>query len=96
MEQGYFEDGTKSKIIPEITPPINHQGLRFVSKMTSNCLAAVALTVRSIQLGLESISDKHIECCRNICPENLKKHEIEHCLDRSTFLPYQGWIFLWK
>ena len=45
-------------------------------------------------LGLEPISEEHTECCRNICPEKLEKHEIEHCLDRS--LPYQGWIFLWK
>ena len=51
MEQGYYEDGTAYiKNISWDYPSIIHQGLRFVSKMTFNCFAAVALTVKSIQL----------------------------------------------
>ena len=59
-------------------------------------MAYVALTVRSIQLVLGSISEELTEDCRNICPENLKKNEIEQCLDRSLYLPFQGRIFLQK
>jgi len=72
-----------------------------------NCLAYVALTVRSIQLVLGSIQELTEDCrnvesavmqncvasvtdCRNICPEKLEKNEIEQCLDRSLYLPFQG------
>ena len=68
--------------------------MRFASKIAFNCLAAVALTVRSIQLGLGSISEELVEDCGNICPEKLKEDEIEQCLDRSLSLTNQGRIFL--
>ena len=99
-----FEDGTK---LPWDYPTFINQGLRFASKIVFNCLAYVALTVRSIQLVLGSISEELTEDwrnlvpnnttdCRNICPEKLEKDEIDQCLDRSLSLPYQGRIFLRK
>ena len=88
-----FEDGTKS---PWDYPTFTNQGLRFASKIVFNCLAYVALTVKSIQLAFGSISEELTQDCRNICPENLEKYQIEQCLDRSLFLPYQGQIFLRK
>ena len=90
-----FEDGTRLKI-PWDYPTFTYQGLRFASKIAFNCLAYVALTVKSIQLVYGSISEEPTEDCRNICPENLEKYQIEQCLDRSLFLPYQGRIFLRK
>ena len=90
-----FEDGTKLKV-PWDYPTFTNQGLRFASKIAFNCLAYVALTVRSIQLVLGSISEELTEDCRNICPEKLEEYQIEQCLDRSLSLPYQGRIFLQK
>ena len=90
-----FEDGTRLKV-PWDYPTFTNQGLRFASKIAFNCLAYVALTVKSIQLVYGSISEEPTEDCRNICPEKLEKYQIEQCLDRSLFLPYQGRIFLRK
>ena len=42
----------------EVCKDYSHQELRFASKMTFNCLAAVALAVRSIQEYLGSISNR--------------------------------------
>ena len=75
---------------------LTNQGLRFASKIAFNCLAAVALTVRSIQLGLGSISEELTEDCGNICPEKLNQYDIEQCLGRSMSLTNHGRIFLRK
>ena len=92
-----FEDGTKLKV-PWDYPTLTNQGLRFASKIAFNCLAAVALTVRSIQLGLGSISKELTEDCGNHT-EDCGNHTVRewfynrHKLPR-TFFTFPHWYMM--
>ena len=82
----------------EVCKDYSHQELRFASKMTFNCLAAITLTVRSILKEFnheKTWTDlKDSLNCQNICPDELEKNEIDECLDRSLSLPYQVTVYI--